>query len=78
MPTTIQIKEQVNTTNKVKYIIFPTTIKLKTLELKLDAMLGTTANKKSFIWNLSTSKKPTNINPTSRISPIYPRKTNIN
>ena len=49
MPTTIQIKEQVNTTNKVKYIIFPTTIKLKTLELKLDAMLGTTANKKSFI-----------------------------
>ena len=77
MPTTIQIKEQVNTTNKVKYIIFPTTIKLKTLELKLDAMLGTTANKKSFIWNLSTLK-PTNINPTSRISPIYPRKTNIN
>ena len=43
--TTIQTKEQVNTTNKVKYIIFPTTIKLKTLKSKLDVMLDTRANK---------------------------------
>ena len=41
----IQTKEQVNTANKVKYIIFPTTIKLKTLESKLDVMLDTRANK---------------------------------
>ena len=32
-------------TNKVKSIIFPTTIKLKTIELKVDAMLDTRASK---------------------------------
>ena len=31
--------------NKVKSIIFPTTIKLKTIELKVDAMLDTGASK---------------------------------
>ena len=31
--------------NKVKYIVFPTTIKLKTIELKVDAMLDTGASK---------------------------------
>ena len=31
--------------NKVKFIIFPTTIKLKTIELKVDAMLDTGASK---------------------------------
>ena len=31
--------------NKVKSIIFPTTIKLKTIELKVDAMLDTRASK---------------------------------
>ena len=41
----MQTKEQVNTTNKVKSIIFPTTIKLKTIELKVYAMLDTGANK---------------------------------
>ena len=43
--TTIQIIEQVNMANKVKFIIFPTTIKLKTIELKVDAMLDTGASK---------------------------------
>ena len=32
-------------TNKVKIIIFPTTIKLKTIELNVDAMLDTGASK---------------------------------
>ena len=32
--TTIQTIEQINMANKVKSIIFPTTIKLKTIELK--------------------------------------------
>ena len=32
-------------TNKVKSIIFPTTIKLKTIELKVDAMLNIEASK---------------------------------
>ena len=43
--TTIQTIEQVNMANKVKSIIFPTTIKLKTIELKVDAMLDTRASK---------------------------------
>ena len=43
--TTIQIIEQVNMANKVKYIVFPTTITLKTIELKVDAMLDTRASK---------------------------------
>ena len=42
---TIQTIEQVNMANKVKSIIFPTTIKLKTIELKVDAMLDTGASK---------------------------------
>ena len=37
--TNVQTIEQVNMTNKVKSIIFPTIIKLKTIELKVDAML---------------------------------------
>ena len=37
--TTVQTIEQVNMENKVKSIIFPTIIKLKTIELKVDAML---------------------------------------
>ena len=43
--TTIQTIEQVNNANKVKSIIFPTTIKLKTIELKVDTMLDTRASK---------------------------------
>ena len=43
--TTIQKTEEVNTTNKVKSIIFLTTSKLKTIELKVDAMLDTEASK---------------------------------
>ena len=43
--TTIQTIEQVNMTNKVKSMIFPTTIKLKTIELKVDAMLDIGASK---------------------------------
>ena len=42
---TIQTIEQINMANKVKSIIFPTTIKLKTIELKVDAMLDTRASK---------------------------------
>ena len=48
----IQTKEQVNTANKVKYIIFPTTIKLKTLKSKLDVMLDTRANKNLLVGTL--------------------------
>ena len=35
----------VNTTNKVKSLTFPTTIKLKKIELKVEAMLDTRASK---------------------------------
>ena len=42
---TIQTIEQVNMANKVKSIIFPTIIKLKTIELKVDAMLDTRVSK---------------------------------
>ena len=41
-----------NTANKVKYIIFPTTIKLKTLKSKLDVMLDTRANKNLLVGTL--------------------------
>ena len=43
--TNVQTIEQANMTNKVKSIIFPTIIKLKTIELKVDAMLDTRASK---------------------------------
>ena len=43
--TTIQTIEQVNMANKVKSIIFPTTIKLKTIELKVNAMLDNGVSK---------------------------------
>ena len=43
--TTVQTIEQANMENKVKSIIFPTIIKLKTIELKVDAMLDTRASK---------------------------------
>ena len=42
---TIQKKEQENTANKVKSIIFPIIIKLKIIEIKVDAMLDIRANK---------------------------------
>ena len=66
--TTIQTIEQVNMANKVKSIIFPTTIKLKTIELKVDAMLVTSASKN--LLYLSTLGRLANISSTSRISPI--------
>ena len=43
--TTIQTIEHVNMANKVKSIIFLTKIKLKTIKLKVDAMLDTGASK---------------------------------
>ena len=42
---TVQTIEQMNMTNQVKSIIFPTIIKLKTIELKIDAILDTGAIK---------------------------------
>ena len=43
--TTVQTIEQVNMTNKVKSIIFPTIIKLKTIKLKVHAILDIGASK---------------------------------
>ena len=66
--TIVQTLEEVNMVNKVKYIVFPTTIKLKTIELKVDAMLVTSASKN--LLYLSTLGRLANISSTSRISPI--------
>ena len=54
--------------NKVKSIIFQTIIKLKTIELKVDAMLVTSASKN--LLYLSTLGRLANISSTSRISLI--------
>lgn len=54
---TIQLNEQINMTNKIKSIIFLTMIKLKTLELQIDAMLDTRASKNLLFETLLSQKE---------------------
>lgn len=54
---TIQLNEQINMTNKIKSIIFLTMIKLKTLELQIDAMLDIRASKNLLFETLLSQKE---------------------
>ena len=69
--TTIQTIEQVNMANKVKSIIFPTTIKLKTIELKVDAMLDTGASKNLLFETLVPQEdQQTLVQPVELVQPV--------
>ena len=59
----------VNTSNKVKTITFPTTIKLKKTEIKVEAILDTGASK-NLLFETLVPKEDQHLNSTCRISAI--------